>query len=378
MPTYWRLSGVYFFYFASIGAFIPFWGLYLDHAGFTPVEIGMLMGIQLGTKIFAPLGWGWIADRSGRRIALIRGTSLLTAVCFAGTLFEPEFSRMALVMALFGLFWNASLPVFEAATLTHLGDGAHRYSHIRLWGSVGFVVSAVVLAPAFDRFGMGWMPWIVLVLLGTIWLNTLRIEEEPPGKGQAGPMPSVLPVLRRPEVAALFAACFFLQASMGPYYAFFSLYLEQHGYSRTLVGPLWAIGVVAEIGVFVFMHRLLPRFGARNLLILAMSLTALRWLLIASVPQVLPVLVFAQILHAASYGLYHAAAIHLIFGYFPGRLQARGQALYAGIAFGIGNALGSFLAGFVWDGLGPEWIYVLGAVLAAIGTGITWRFVRER
>lgn len=377
MATYWRLSGVYFFYFAGVGAFIPFWGLYLDHVGFTPVEIGVLMGIQLGTKIVAPPLWGWLSDHSGHRVVILRVVTLLTAMIFAATLLAGTFLQMALVMALAGFFWNASLPVFETTTLTHLGDGAHRYSHIRLWGSWGFIVSVVGLALLLDRHGMAVLPWIVVFLLGLTWLNTLWLHEAPDGSGHAG-APSLIDVLRRPGVIALLAACFFLQASMGPYYAFFSLYLEQHGYTRTLVGPLWAIGVIAEIVVFVFMHRLLPRFGARKLLIFAMGLTALRWLLIATIPEVLPVLVFAQILHAASYGLYHAAAIHLIFRYFPGRLQARGQAFYNSIAFGLGNAAGSFLAGFVWDSLGPAWIYILGAVLAGIGAGITWWFVRER
>ena len=375
--AYWRLSSVYFFYFASVGSFIPFWGLYLDHVGFTPVEIGALMGIQLGTKIVAPPLWGWLSDVSGRRVPIIRVSSLLAAICFSGVLLvDTGFAGMALVMAAFGFFWNAALPVFEAATLTHLGDGAHRYSHIRLWGSIGFVASVVGLAPLFDRFGMGAMPWVVLALLGLIWINTLRLGEVP-AVGQLGPAPSVMGALRRPEVIALLAACFFLQMSMGPYYTFFSIYLERLGYARTVVGPLWAVGVVAEVVVFGFMHRLLPRFGARRLLIMAMMLTTVRWVVIAVMPGVLPMLVLAQTLHAASYGLYHAAAIHMILGYFPGRLQARGQALYGSIAFGLGIASGSFIAGYIWDGLGPAWIYAFGAVLAGIGTIISLYAVRE-
>jgi MFS family permease len=90
------------------------------------------------------------------------------------------------------------------------------------------------------------------------------------------------------------------------------------------------------------MHRLLPGVGARRMLILSLLFTALRWLLIGHFPQSLPVLLAAQVLHAASFGTFHAAAIHLVHHYFTGRHQGRGQALYGGVSFGAGGAIGSF------------------------------------
>lgn len=130
------------------------------------------------------------------------------------------------------------------------------------------------------------------------------------------------------------------------------MYLETIGYSRESIGLLWGLGVAAEVGLFLAMHRLLPRFGPRRLLLTALALAALRWVLIGHFARELPVLLVAQTLHAFSFGVFHAVAIHLIHQFFPGSLQGRGQALYSSLTFGAGNALGSLAAGYLWQGWG--------------------------
>ena len=114
------------------------------------------------------------------------------------------------------------------------------------------------------------------------------------------------------------------------------------------------------------MHRLLPKFGAKVLLSMAMALTILRWWLIAMFADSLPILIFAQFLHAASFGLFHAAAIHLIDQYFSGSIKGRGQALYSSISFGLGGSLGSLMSGYTWDSIGPSYVYLLAMGVAAL------------
>ena len=371
MTPYYRLSGFYFFYFASIGAFIPYWSIYLKELSFSPLQIGELMAILMATKIVAPNIWGWIADHTGRRVRIIRIATFVSVVAFSGLLFARGYGWLALLMATFSFFWHAALPQFEATTMAHLGEGTHRYSRIRLWGSIGFILSVSLLAFVFDHYGVRLLPAVMLVLLVGIWLNALFVpgERQPAAHTQHL---SLLGTLSRPVVLALLLSCFFLQASHGPYYTFFSIYLEEHGYARSVVGQLWALGVIAEVGVFLLMHRWLPAYGAGQLLFLAIVITAVRWLLIATLVDSLPVLLLAQVMHAASYGLYHASAIHLIHRLFPGRLQGRGQALYSSISFGLGGAAGSLASGYVWEQVGDSWTYILGSLLAAIGAVFAW------
>jgi PPP family 3-phenylpropionic acid transporter len=194
----------------------------------------------------------------------------------------------------------------------------------------------------------------------------------------AGEHPSVWKSLRQKHVLAFLAACFLMQASHGAYYTFYSIFLDGYGYSKAAIGELWAFSVGAEVVLYVFfMHRLLDAFGARALLLLSLLLAAIRWILIALFPDSVVMLVLAQLLHAATFGSFHAAAIHLVFLYFPGRLQGRGQALYSSLSYGAGGAIGSVAAGFTWDNVGAHLTFIISALLALTALVIAFVFLRE-
>jgi len=372
---YWRLSGFYLCYFASLGALIPFWGLYLQDLGHDAAAIGELMALLLATRIIAPNLWAWLADRQGQRIRIVRVCSFAAMVCFTGVFVSGSYAWLALVMVAFSFFWNASLPQFEALTLSHLATDSHRYGLVRVWGSVGFIVSVLALGVLFDQVGRGWLPWVVVVVFVLVWGVSLSVPDAGAPVTNAERTP-LLQVLARPEVAALFAACLLMQASHGPYYAFFSIHLDNAGYGQQLIGALWALGVVAEIGIFLVAAPLLRRFSPRTLLVVSLLLTALRWLLVGGLVDQIGWLLVAQLLHAASFGIYHAAAIQLVHRYFPAPHQGRGQALYSSLSFGAGGALGSLLGGYAWISLGATATFVLASALALAGAAVCWRWLR--
>jgi len=370
MP-YWRISGYYFFYFAALGALAPYWGLYLKEQGFNAVAIGQLMAILVGTKIVAPMVWGQLVDHTGRRIPLVRSGSLLALLSFFPVFAADGFWAYAAVIALFSFFWNASLPQMEAVTFNHLGSRVSRYARIRLWGSIGFILVVGVLGVQLERQPIAVVPVWVLALFAGIWLSTLAIPDSGPVHA-ADPAPSLRRLIRSPEVLAFLAACFLMQLSHGAYYAFYSIHLEAAGYPSAAVGGLWALGVMAEVLVFLRMHWLLARFGARRVLIWSLGLASLRWLLIGAFVEILAVQIIAQTLHAATFGTFHAAAIHLAHHFFPGRTQGRGQALYNSLSFGAGGAAGSLLAGHLWGSAGPFATFGVGAAAAALGLVAVW------
>ena len=370
MP-YWRLSGFYFFYFASLGALLPYWGLYLKSQGYDITAIGNLMAIIMATKIISPNIWGWIADHTGRRMAIVRFGSLCAALAFVGVFFQDGFVWLAIVMMLFSFFWNAALPQFEATTFYHLGNHTHRYSSIRLWGSIGFIAAVWGLGSLMQGQGIQLLPWILLGLFTAIWINSLLVPEEAAGHLPLDHSP-LRKILSQPHVVGLLLVCFLLQAGHGPYYTFYSIYMKAHGYSLGLIGGLWALGVIAEVIVFLFMHRLVPKFGLRNLLLASLLLAVVRWLLIGLFPEHLSIMLLAQILHAATFGIYHAAAIQLIHTYFKGKHQGKGQALYSSLSFGAGGALGSFYSGYVYDYFGALLMFAIAAVLSLLAFFIAW------
>jgi MFS transporter, PPP family, 3-phenylpropionic acid transporter len=373
MP-YWRLSAYYLFYFGSLGALLPYWGLYLQDRGLTPLAIGELMAILTGTKLIAPPLLGWAADRTGARIRLVQVASLLAALTFAAIFFVQGFWGIAAVMFVAGCFWNAALPQMEAITFNHLGVRAKRYAGVRLWGSIGFILTVGGLGWLVQGQGIELVPWFVLALFCGIWVASLLVPEPPRGhQGQGDD--SLRRLLRRPEILAFLTACLLMQVSHGAYYAFYSIYLKAAGYTSLAVGGLWAWAVFVEVLVFLRMHRLLERFGARKVLLASLALAVLRWLLIGNLVHLVAVQVLAQALHAATFGAFHASAIHLAHHYFPRRAQGRGQALYNSLSFGAGGAVGSLLAGWLWTAFTPAPTFWVAALAAGLGWLVAWAWV---
>jgi PPP family 3-phenylpropionic acid transporter len=373
---YWRLSAWYFFYFAFIGAFAPYFTLYLQSLGQSAFAIGVLMSLMQVMRVLAPNLWGWLADRLGHKVAIVRLSALLSLAGFATFFFARDFAGLFLGMAIMAFFWSAALPLVEALTLTQLEGHPDRYGRIRLWGSVGFILAVTAAGVLLDASGLPALLWICSALLAGILGMALLLGEAPPAAAAAAHAP-LGRELRRPEVVAFLAACFFMAAAHGPFYFFYSIHLVGAGYGKTLVGALWSLGVVAEIVVFIVMPRLLQAFSLRAILLASVAAAVLRFLLIGWAVDSLPLLLLAQLMHGATFGAFHAGGVAMLNRWFAPQHQARVQAIYGSISFGAGGMLGGLLAGQTWDSLGPELTFTLGAGFAAIGWLLMWHGMHE-
>lgn len=369
---YWRLSNLYFWFFALLGALLPYWSLYLQDQGFSYLRIATLMATIQLTKVVAPSVWGWLGDRSGKRVRLVRVGAVFGALCFLGVFVEPGFYGLLLVMLAFTFFWNAILPLYEVITLRQLGTQRERYGRIRLWGSVGFIVSVAGVGGLLDAVPLRLLPWIVLPLFAGIVISTFLLPAEGGPPRSPAPRGSLKRIVTDPAVLSFFAMNFLLQVSHGAYYTFFSIHLEQHGYGKIATGLLWSLGVLAEIGLFLVMHRIFRRYAVRTIALAALALTLVRWVMIAQASDVLVLLIIAQCLHAASYGALHALSVQYVQGYFGQHHHGQGQALYSGLTFGAGGAAGAWLSGLLVDGFGTEMAFLGSAAAMAIGLVITW------
>jgi PPP family 3-phenylpropionic acid transporter len=284
-----------------------------------------------------------------------------------------DFVGLLIGMAVLHFFWSASLPLVEALTLGHLAAHPERYGRIRLWGSVGFIVTVMGVGFLLDSAPIRsqlWVSWFLL--LGTL-LSALTLTEVKQHAGQvAGP---ILDVLRQRKVVFLLAAGLFMTAAHGALYVFYSIHLVAQGYGKSLVGVLWTLGVVAEIVVFLFMQRISLRVSMRRILLVCFALAALRFMLIGWAVEFIGLLVFAQLLHGASFGAHHAATMAALNRWFVAGQQARAQALYGSVAYGAGGLGGALLAGALWESAGPGITFSAASVLALIGLVLVWRGV---
>ncbi|KAF3981399.1 MAG: MFS transporter [Methylococcales symbiont of Hymedesmia sp. n. MRB-2018] len=361
---YWRLSSFYFFYFAALGSFLPYWSLYLEHLHFNAMEIGELSALMVATKVVAPNLWGWIADHTGKRLRVIRVVSFLAAVIFSGFFQHNSYLWIAAITIGFSFFWNAALSQFEAVTLFHLRKEPQRYSQVRLWGSIGFIVSVLTIGRFINSHSIDYLPEWIIAFLTMIWLVSLMMPEVDaiPQRDVGG----LFQIIKQPEIIAFFAVYSLLQVSHGPYYVFYSIYLNQFDYASSTIGLLWALGVVAEVLLFVFMKQLLKWISLRHILLISIILAIGRWLLIAFFVDCFSLMVIAQLLHAATFGASHVVAIHLLHKYFSQQHQGRGQALYSSLTFGLGGMIGSFCSGYFWDIYGSSLVFVMASICCVI------------
>jgi PPP family 3-phenylpropionic acid transporter len=368
-----RLAVWYFWYFAFIGAFLPYFALYLQSIGMSAGRIAVLMSLGQFMRLVAPLLWSWLADSVGRRVRIVVASTAAALASFSVVFLTEDFVGLLLGMAVLHFFWSASLPLVEALTLGHLAANPERYGRVRLWGSIGFIVTVMGVGLLLDLAPIRsqlWVSWVLL--LGTL-LSALTLTEV---KGHAelvsGP---IIEVLRQRKVLFLLGAGLFMTASHGALYVFYSIHLVAQGYGKTLVGALWTLGVVAEIVVFLLMPRISLRVSMRSILLACFLLAALRFLLIGWAPGFIGLLVVAQLLHGASFGAHHAATMAALNRWFAAGQQARAQALYGSTAYGAGGLGGALLAGVLWESSGAGITFSAASALALVGLVLVWRGV---
>jgi len=258
------------------------------------------------------------------------------------------------------------MPLVEATTLTWLGKNTAHYGRLRSWGSIGFILSVVGLGYAFDHIAIAWLLWAGLVCELGILIFARQIPPTEVLAHHTDHQP-IKQIVLQPRVLALFGACFLMAVAHGPYYTFFSIYLVEHGYAKSAVGGLWALGVICEIGVFFLMPALVRRFGFTRILLISFGAAILRFLLIGWAVDVVALLLLAQVLHALTFGAYHAASLGLVHEFFRGRHQSRGQALFGSLTYGAGGILGGLASGPIWQHWGATALYSSSAAMALLG-----------
>ena len=358
----------FFGYYGFVGIFSPYASLYFADKGMTAAQIGVLMSLIQVMRIFGPNLWGWVADRSQKRVLVLRITALAALAAFSGMFFGRTFAHFFIVMVAINMFTSAQGPLSEALMLSEMRGDLTHYGKLRLWGSVGFILLAVISGELLDRQGIDSMPWIALAMLALVLIASWRMQESPHVDAQQD-RPSVRALLQRREVIAFFASTFLMIAAHSSLYVFYSLYLAQIGYSKTVIGLMWSLGVVAEIVFFFYQTPIFRRFGVRKLMIASLLIAVLRFLMIGFCAQSLFWLLVAQVLHAATFGVHHSASVATLQRWFSGPLQARGQALFISISYGLGGTAGGLVLSVFWDRFGAQSIYLTSALFALAGAG---------
>jgi MFS transporter, PPP family, 3-phenylpropionic acid transporter len=361
-----RLGGYYFAFFAYIGVVVPYLSLWLAARGYDAPEIALVLAMPQLARVFAPALWGWIADRTGWQRGIVLFTAFSTLIGLSTLHLARSVAEVAAVMLAISVIGAGSMPLVEAATLVATRAKPGSYGPVRLWGSIGFILTALGTGLWLDYHGAHTVLNIMIGLAGIVCVAAFGIPPREAHPAQAEHA-SVGAVLARADVLAFFGACMCMSVAHGALYAFLSIHLEAAGYAKAAIGALWMLGSAAEIATFVFLPQLMRRYTLRALLIASFACATLRFLLIGWAVDVLALLVFALLLHAATFGVFHGASLAAVHRVFTGRLEARGQTVYASLTYGVGGAAGTLIAGWTWTALGPALSFSVSALFGALG-----------
>lgn len=362
LPLPARLGAFYFAFFAYSAAYVAYFPLYLSARGLDAAQIAFVLALPQGARIFAPAAWGWLADRFAAQRAVVLLGCTATAVAFALLPWTADFAAVACLVGLAGVFSAGALPLVEAMTLRAVAGVPGRYGPIRLWGSLGFIAVLLAGGAWLDIGPVSVLPASLAACAAAALVVALGL---PRSERHGPPGPRSLSLPR--GASALLAGGFCMAAAHGALYAFFTLYLQRAGYGGGAIGVLWTIGVVAEIIVFAYLPTLFRRYSLAGILLVSFLLAGLRFLLIAWAVGELWVLVVAQVLHAATFGSFHAASVAAVHRLYPEGAHGRGQALFSSLSYGAGGAAGALVAGWAWDGAGPQWTFTLAALAGLAG-----------
>ncbi|MDF1783953.1 MAG: MFS transporter [Litorivicinaceae bacterium] len=367
-----RLGGLYGLYFAVVALSIGWFGPFFDSLGFSAPQIGLAIGVLTGSKIIAPYLWGTLGDLLPNRLRVVQIGIMGATLAASLLLIDVDFIGLCLVLLLFGLFWNAIIAQLDTLTLEYLTTEHHRYSSIRVWGSIGFIVMMLGSGWLFSDVDYAVLPWLIIIGLLVSAMISFGLPARPETHLTSADHTGIGDRLRHLPVLLFFAVAAVNQLTHGPLNVFFTLYVQAHGYTAFEAGQLWALGVFAEVVLFFVLPQFIRSMDLRVLLTVSLVLGSLRWILIGAYPDLPWLLIGLQLLHAFTFGAIHSVSIEFIRRWFPGKLSGRGMALYSGFVFGLGGSLGAMLSGLLWESFGGSLTFMLSGLMTGMAAMIAW------
>lgn len=364
------------------GVYTPFFGAWLAWRGLSPSQIGGLLAAGMLLRVFVAPVSGVIADaRNDRRgVMLVLYAVALTGYGALNWVEAPVLIFLAAVGA--NIANGTVTPLLESVSVRLSEVYKFDYGHVRLWASAMFVVGNIASGAAIERFGYVVLaPWLTLVLLAN--LVAVYLLPAPPPNRPRGDFVLRLRTtlgeareLLRSRIFILFLVSASLdQASHAVYYGLGGMHWRSLGYGGSLVGMLWALGVLFEIALMSASLMVFRVIGAARLLMLGALSCVLRWTILAFDPP-LAVVFAAQILHAGTFAMAHLGAMYFILKSVPPRLAATAQSLYAVSASGIAMGLATWASGPLYAAYGGH-AYLLMSAMGVVSLGLAFVLMRR-
>lgn len=361
-----RIFLAYLVYFAAIGAAYPYLPVFYRDLGLRFEEIGILTAIQAGTQLVLGPVWGGLVDRfpkvgvtlpAAAAVATIGGFILFAANDFGGVLT----GSMLLFAGLAGIG-----PTLDARTLETLGpQGRDRYGQVRAFGSLAFVVVALLVGLLLDAQGSRSLFWIYLpCLIGTV-LVTATIPRRGTNRS-ISMLRGAGHILGAPGMLVFFGGFTIVWTALTAMNAFYSIQVVALGGSTTLVGITWSFGAIIEVPLMYAFPRLGARFGTERLLVFGALVFTIRGVVAAVAADPVALVLIAP-LEGLGFACAFVGGVTVLAARLPTSLGGTAQGLFSASA-GLATIIGSVVGGTIAQAVGIPGMFAVTAGIGLVGT----------
>lgn len=359
MPAFSWLALFFGAFYFVYGAYLPFWSLWLEGIGVSAEQIGLLLGAGMAIRFAGNLVVMGQLKGAGHLLPVTRLLCVLSLLAFLGFYVSHSLWWLVVLTLVANFIYPTLMPMGEALATRMVVQAHLDYGKVRLCGSFAFIVASTLVGALVGNFGSDWvLHTMVIGLLLMLMLSALPLRPAPQELQGERAKASLKETLKSASVRRFLLITALLQGSHAAYYGFSAIYWKAEGYSGTIIGYLWALGVVAEICMFAADKRFLQRFGAQTLFLVGAIGCVVRWSLLGASSE-LWVLVLGQLLHAVTFCVSHLGAIRFMTRQLPPEQLIPTQALYAALGLGITVAALMALCGLLFEPLGGGIFFIM-------------------
>ncbi|MGY3903384.1 3-phenylpropionate MFS transporter [Aeromonas lusitana] len=352
MPAFSWLALFFGAFYFVYGAYLPFWSLWLEGIGVSAEQIGLLLGAGMAIRFAGNLLIMGRIKGAGHLLPITRLLCLLSLLAFLGFYVSHSLWWLVALTLVANFIYPTLMPVGEALATRMVVQTHLDYGKVRLCGSFAFIVASTLVGALVGNFGSEWvLHTMVAGLLLMLLLSVLPLNPAPQELQGERARASLRDTLKSASVRRFLLITALLQGSHAAYYGFSAIYWKAEGYSGTVIGYLWALGVVAEICMFAADKRFLQRLNAQTLFLVGAVGCVVRWSLLGASSE-LWVLVLGQLLHAVTFCVSHLGAIRFMTRQLPAEQMIPTQGLYAALGLGMMVAALMTICGVLFEPLG--------------------------
>jgi PPP family 3-phenylpropionic acid transporter len=306
------------------------------------------------TLVSAPL-WSGLADAMQQHKRMLMLAVVLALASVAMLSMITRFFLIIPVVAAYALFMAPVMPLVDSTVLEMLGEHNRKYGKQRLWGAVGWGISAPVIGWLVERSSLHltFYSYILMMSAGLLVIAYLPVRRTSiRSKFRQGLRSLVVNWQWVMFLLMVFLGGMILSMISG----FLFLYLKDMNASKTLMGLSLTAATISELPVLFFSEYLLRRWSARGLLTFSIAITVIRSLAYSFI-RTPGLVLLIQFLHGPSFAAMWVAGVSYAHEISPKGMGSTAQGIFSAVQFGLAGIFGGLTGGLLYGSMGAAMMF---------------------